>query len=107
MLRQSKTNLKYDSQINMLRVICKNRFGGKFKSVSYQNYYCCSFIEEFSTLQILTVEVEVFLLYFNCLFDITRKGPSGPLLAPPEGLRAPELPWVNPEDRPQESRGQG
>ena len=33
------------------------------------------------------------------------KGPFGPLLAPPEGLRAPELLGVNPRDRPQESGG--
>ena len=36
---------------------------------------------------------------------ITMKGPFGPLLAPPKGLRALELPGVNPGDRPQESGG--
>ena len=33
------------------------------------------------------------------------KGPLGQLIAPPEGLRTPELPGVNPGDRPQESGG--
>ena len=31
--------------------------------------------------------------------------PFGPLLAPPEGLRAPGVPGVNPGGRPQESGG--
>ena len=37
---------------------------------------------------------------------ITRKYPlRGHILAPPEGLRAPEVPGVNPGGRPQESGG--
>ena len=34
-----------------------------------------------------------------------KKGPFGPLLAPPEGLRALELIEVNPGGQPQESGG--
>ena len=33
------------------------------------------------------------------------KGNFGPMLAPPEGLRAPELSGVNPGDRTQELGG--
>ncbi len=37
-------------------------------------------------------------------FLVTRKCPlRGHILAPPEGLRAPEVPGVNPGGRPQES----
>ena len=42
-----------------------------------------------------------YILFSYCLLE----RPFGPLLAPPEGLRAPGLPGVNPRGRPQESGG--
>ncbi len=40
------------------------------------------------------------------IYYITRKCPlRGHILAPPEGLRAPGVPKVNPVGRPQESGG--
>ena len=45
-------------------------------------------------------------MIFYFVFSNTRKCPlRGHILAPPEGLRAPELPGVNPGGRPQESGG--
>ena len=46
-------------------------------------------------LKILTVDL-TYVLTRKCLLH-------GHILAPPEGLRAPELPGVNPGGRPQES----
>ena len=43
------------------------------------------------------------LMNFEFCFDL--KGPFGPLLAPPEGLRDPGVPGVNPGGRLQESGG--
>ena len=37
--------------------------------------------------------------------SLMQKGPFGPLLDPPEGLRAPGVPGVNPGGRLQESGG--
>ena len=45
-------------------------------------------------------------LKFYSKIGFTRICPlCGHILAPPEGLRAPELPGVNPGGRPQESGG--
>ena len=44
-------------------------------------------------------------MYHFTIYVYILERALGPLLAPPEGLRAPEQPGVNPGDRPQESGG--
>ena len=82
-----------------------NQFARKFENVCLNSTFDSLETSRHQDIKTSTLKSKIKDLEFHSRskinFTITTKCPlCGHILAPPEGLRAPELPWVNPGGQP-------